>query len=679
MLSAPKIPNQCLAFNSKMDSSQVFRSIAFFGFLFLVTLVGEILFFSEPEVPEISYSRFLDKVYGSQVESVVIGDDKIFGVMKPAGKKTKDQNPPPEESEAPSLPLKQTPWRLDFRDLATKLTILENQPIEDDRIIASEQRHFVVSALNNPDLLTLLRNQKIDFSARVENHRLGNFLLNWIVPFALLGFLWINLSRRNLRPPPGALQFGKNKVRIYRDETKSLPRFTDLAGIDKAIEETREIVAFLKDPERFTQLGASLPKGMLLVGPPGSGKTRLAKALAGESGVPFFNLDGTDFMELFTGAGAPKMQELFEAAKGKAPCILFIDELDTIVTARSGQKPRVAAIRGSDNTHNQLFSELDKLDGRAGIMLVAATSRPEILDPAWLRPCRFNRRIVLDRPHREGREQLFRKHCSKLVLADDIDFSELATETLGMVGADIANLCNESALLAARCNREKITRADFREALQKATAGLKNKGLYLDKKNREMLAYHESGHSLVQHLISGTDPIKRVSIVPGFYDLLENSFPHPTADRPLLSKAELLGKIRTLLAGRAAEEIVFGEISTGAADDLGKANLLIREMLTEYGMSKRLPNLSLTPDRSLGETNGDAAYSAKTERILGQEHIEILETSYQETKTLIQEHRAKLERLAQILLEKEKIGAKELNEILGPRPKPTIADNTRSE
>ncbi|MCI0667918.1 MAG: AAA family ATPase, partial [Methylococcaceae bacterium] len=639
-------------------------------FLLLVMLAGEILFYTEPDAPEISYSRFLDKVYAYQIESVVISGDKIFGVMKAPGKKSKDQHPAPEESKAPSLPFKHTPWRLDIGDLTLKLKLTETQPLEEDPILAPEQRQFVVTAINNPDLPALLRNQKIEFSARIENHWLRNFLLNWIVPFVLLGCVWIMVSRSSLRPPPGALQFGKNKLRILSEEPKTLPRFTDLAGIDRAIEEAREIVAFLKDPERFTQLGASLPKGILLAGPPGSGKTLLARALAGESGVPFYNLDWTEFTKLFTGAGAPKMQELFTAAKRKAPCILFIDNLDTTAQARDKREPGAAATRNSETTENQLLSELDKVDGRTGIMQIAATSRPVMLDSAWLRPSRFNRAIVLDRPHKEGREQLFRKHCNRLVLADDIDFSELAAETLGMVGADIANLCNESALLAARCNREKITRADFREALQKASSGVKNGSLYLDQKNREILACHESGHTLVRHLTSPTDPLKRVSIVPRFCDSLANSFLHPSDERPLMSKAAVLGKIRILLAGRAAEEIVFGEVSTGAADDLGKANSLIREMLTTHGMSERLPNLASTCDRSLGESKVDAGYSAKTERILGQEHIELLDRLYQETKSLIQENRAKLDRLAQRLLEKEKIGARELKEILGPRPNP---------
>jgi cell division protease FtsH len=559
---------------------------------------------------------------------------------------------------------------LDFKGLTTILEILENREIGEDPTIASEQRYFVVTAIDNPELLTLLRNQKIDFSARIEDHRLQNFLLNWIVPFVLLSCLWIVVSRRSLRPPAGALEFGIHKVRIHREETKSLPRFADLAGIDKAVEEAREIVAFLKDPERFTQLGASLPKGVLLVGPPGSGKTLLAKALAGESGVPLFKFDGTEFMELFRGPGAPKMHELFESAKRKAPCILFIDKLDTIVTARSAQTPSGEP----ENTHNPLLSGLDELDGRAGVMLIATTSRPEMLDPAWLRPGGFSRVIVVDRPHREGREQLFRKHCSRLVLADDIDFSELAADTLGMVGADIANLCNESALLAARCNREKITRADFREALQKAGAGFRNQGLYLDQKNREILAFHEAGHALVRHLIPGAEPVKRVSIVPGFFDPLANPLPQTRAGRPRMSKSMLLGKIHTLLAGRAAEELVFGEISSAAACDLEQANILIRKMLSEYGMSERLPNLSLAPDRGLGETERDTAYSAKIERILGQEHIEVLETSYRETRSLVQEHRARLERLARKLLEKERIGAKELNEILGARPTPVLAE-----
>lgn len=656
-----------------MDSRQVIRSIAVFGFLFLAAWAAETQFYAEPDIPEISYNRFLDRIFGNRVESVLIGEDKIFGILKPAAKKSKDQTPPLEEIKVPRLPLRHTPWRLDLEGLASKIKLPEYEPIESDPNASSEPRYFVVTAIENPDLITVLRNQKVDFSARLDHQRLENFLLNWIVPVTVVGLFWIMVSSRRRRPPPGVLEFGSPKIRIFRERTSALPRFSDLAGIDRGIDESREIVIFLKGPERFTQLGASLPKGVLLVGPAGSGKTLLARALGGESGVPFFNLDGIEFRERFSGAGAPKIKEMFQAAKRRAPCILFIDGLDAMIADRARRDLGFAA-NCTESIQDQLLFELDKLDGRAGIMLVASVSDPEMLDPAWFRPSRFNRRIVLERPYKESREQLLRKLCGRLVLAEDIDFSELATETIGMVGAEIVNLCNESALLAARCNRENVTHADFREALQKATAALRQKGLYLDRKNREIKAYHEAGHALIRHFDPDGESVRKVSLLPGFFDCLENAFPPPDEDRPMMTKTELLGKIRTLLAGRAAEETVFGEVSTEASDDLAKANRLIRKMLIDYGMSRRLPNLCLARDRSAPEFQPESAYSAKAERVIGPEHIEILDAAYQEARALVKEHRASLDRVAKRLLEKEKIGAKELKEILGSRAAAAVAE-----
>ncbi len=671
-----------------MVSRQVIRSIAFFGFLFLLMVAAEFLFFSEPEVPEISYSRFLDSLYNYRIERVEISGDKIFGVMRPAGNKPNQPNQsnqtnPPDGYTPLPFGSKHTPWRLDLRSLATELNPPETPQIDGNQSVSNEQLVFTVRALGNPDLIGLLRKYNVGFSARIEYFWSRDFLLNWIIPFGLLAILWIIISGQRLRAPADVLQIGKNKVRIYRENLKTPIRFAELGGIDEAIERTREIVAFLKAPERFTQLGARLPNGVLLVGPPGVGKAHLAKALAGESGVPFFSFNGFELVELFARPGGPEIRDLFKAVQLKAPCILFIDKLDTIVQARIGQGVQNLRSYGLENIINQLLSEMDRLNGRAGIIVIAAMNRSEIVEPDWSRPGRFNRRIVIDRPRREGREQLFRIHCKKLVLADDIDFSNLAAESIGMVGADIANLCNEAALLATRCNREKITRADFQEALQKAITELGRKGLYLNEKNRKTRAFHEAGHALVAHFTPGIDPLRKVSIVPQDFDPRGERLPPSTEDRLLLSKTELMGKILTLLAGRAAEEVVFGEISTGAADDLEQSDRLIRAMLGIYGMSNRLPNQSLPRQGSPGypgPSERGAGYSAQTERILEQEHLQILESAYLEAKTLIQQHRAELEAIAKRLLEKERIGAKDLNELLGPRPKSHVAtDKNRNK
>lgn len=658
-----------------MDNKKPHRSLSYYVFLVLVMLTIESMFFSGPEIKEISYSQFLDRIYGDQIKSVVINGNKIFGVMKPPGKtKHKKDN---AEKKKPislpySLPSKHTPWRFNLSYLTIKLKNLKQKQVEEEKqAIALQKRHFSVSALHNPGLIKLLHQHNVEFAARIESHWLQNFLLNWIVPFVILAFLWNIVSRRMGRPPGGALQIGQSKAKIYQEDPNNLIRFKNVAGIDEAIEETREIVAFLKAPERFTRLGANLPKGALLVGPPGTGKTLLAKALAGESGVPFFSLSGSDFIEMFVGVGASRVRDLFKAAKGKAPCIIFIDELDAIGKSRASQGPAVTGFDERENTLNQLLVEMDGFDGRAGVILIAATNRPEVLDPALLRPGRFDRQILVGRPHKEGRKQIFLVHSQKLILADDIDFSALATETAGLVGADIANLCNESALLAARCNREKITQADFQEAFERTVAGLEKKGQVLNEKDRKTVAYHESGHTLIGHFTVGADPVQKVSIVPRGLGTLGYTLQTPAEDRFLMSKSELFGRIRTLLGGRAAEEVVFGEISTGASDDLEKASQLIREMLTVYGMSDRLPNLSLVqqqPSGFLGQTDQSAAHSGEIEQLVGQEHLEILETRYNEAKALIRQHREKLETLAQTLLVNEKIDSKDVNEILGPRP-----------
>jgi cell division protease FtsH len=374
---------------------------------------------------------------------------------------------------------------------------------------------------------------------------------------------------------------------------------------------------------------------------------------------------------MFVGVGAARVRDLFAAAKEKAPCIVFIDELDAIGKTRAGHGVFMGGYDERENTLNQLLVEMDGFDARAGVVLMAATNRPEVLDPALLRPGRFDRQVLVGRPHREGRLAIFQVHTKKLVLGPDVDLARLASETPGMVGADIANLCNEAALLASRKGHARVMAADFQEALERVIGGLEKKGRVLNERERRTVAYHESGHALVGHFTPGADPVQRISIVPRGMGALGYTLQAPTEDRYLLSHEELLGRVRTLLAGRAAEELVFDEISTGAADDLEKASQLIRSMLTVYGMSKSLPNLSLLQRGSpsfLGQDMNLAPHSAAIEQAIGREQLEILRTCYEEAKALLHERRTQLETLARRLLEQEKLDERDIVEILGPRP-----------
>jgi cell division protease FtsH len=469
---------------------------------------------------------------------------------------------------------------------------------------------------------------------------------------------------------PGALNVGKSKAKIYAADEKTKTRFSDVAGVDEAVEETREIVAFLKEPAKYTRLGAKLPTGVLLVGPPGTGKTLLARAVAGEAGVPFFSLSGSDFVEMFVGVGAARVRDLFNEAKKKAPCIIFIDELDAIGKSRGQVGAPVGGYDERENTLNQILVEMDGFDGKSGVVLMAATNRPEVLDPALLRPGRFDRQILVDRPDREGRLAIFRIHSRGLTLDPDVDLGKMAAQTVGFVGADVANLCNEAALLAARRGRDRVAMADFQDAMERVIGGLEKKNRVLNEHERRTVAYHESGHTLVGYLTPGADPVQKVSIVPRGRGALGYTLQAPLEDRYLMSRGELLGRIRTLLGGRAAEEVVFGEISTGASDDLEKASRIARDMLTVYGMSKRLPNLSLARGQGglLGQGPESAPHSGEIEQTVGEEQLEILGECYAEAKQVLTERREQLEALAQRLLAQEKLETSDLLEILGPRP-----------
>jgi len=443
-------------------------------------------------------------------------------------------------------------------------------------------------------------------------------------------------------------------------------RFDDVAGVDEAKQELVEIIDFLKNPAKFSELGGRIPKGVLLVGPPGTGKTMLAKAVAGESGVPFFSLSGSDFVEMFVGLGAARVRDLFVQAKQKAPCIIFIDELDSLGKARG------AGFNGGhderEQTLNQLLSEMDGFDPKVGVILMAATNRPEILDPALLRPGRFDRHVVVDRPDKAGRIKILDVHMKSVKTDESVNVERLAGMTPGMSGADLANLVNEAALMAVRRGKKAVGMAEFEEAVERVVAGLEKKNRVINEKEREIVAYHEMGHAIVALTLPGTDPVHKISIIPRGVAALGYTMQVPTQDRFLLSRTELLNRVASLLGGRAAEEIVFGDVSTGAHNDLSRATDIARSMVTEYGMSEKLGQIYLSSDkgnRFLGSGTPDSAsgYSEETARAIDAEIRHIIHTQYETALDILKGKMDVLRKGALVLLEKEKIDREEIEVI----------------
>ena len=675
-------------------------SIVYYLWVLGLILLIDAVFFPGPEVPEIPYSEFLERVAKNEVATVVLTPQQIYGETKPAtdvaaadgAAKAAASAPAPEptvvaphasptagaaheghEAKVIAAPEKKTPWRLDLSGLRTWFTGVKEKAQQQQREREETfKRQFTVVPLNDPGLVETLQEHGVDFRAELDTHWLRDLFFNWILPFGAMFLLWGFVMQR-MGGGPSALRVGKSKAKIYAADENTKVRFADVAGVDEAVEEVHEIVSFLKEPAKYTRLGAKLPTGVLLVGPPGTGKTLLARAIAGEAGVPFFSLSGSDFVEMFVGVGAARVRDLFAEAKKKAPCIIFIDELDAIGKSRGQPGMPVGGFDERENTLNQILVEMDGFDGKSGVVLIGATNRPEVLDPALLRPGRFDRQVLVDRPDREGRLAIFRIHTKGLTLGPDVDLARMAAQTVGFVGADIANLCNEAALLAARRGASDIAQRDFQDAMERVIGGLEKKNRVLNEKERRTVAYHESGHTLIGWFTPGADPVQKVSIVPRGRGALGYTLQAPLEDRFLMSREELLGRIRTLLGGRAAEETVFGEISTGASDDLEKASRIARDMLTVYGMSKRLPNLSLASNVQggfLGQGPQGAPHSGEIEQKIGEEQLEILTETYAEAKRLLAEKRDRLEALAQRLLAQEKLEYADLVEILGERPVP---------
>jgi cell division protease FtsH len=632
-------------------------SLGYYLLILTSILFLETIFFSGSAVKEIPYSKFRDLIQKDKIQSVVIEPDRIYGLKKIPNTKGKSKTDPAISEEPFNfIPhQKHTPWYLDFDKLKNKRQ-------------QERDRQFVVVSLNDPNLLQDLQRHGIDYRGKIESHWLSHFISNWIIPFGLFFLLWSVIVRK-MGKGNSFLNLGKNKAKIYEVDPSQKVTFEDVAGVDEAVEEVEEVVSFLKEPDHYTRLGAKLPKGILLVGPPGTGKTLLARAVAGEAGVPFFNLSGSDFVEMFVGLGAARVRDLFKEAKTKAPCIIFIDELDAVGKNRS-QGVYMGGNDERENTLNQLLTEMDGFDPQVGIIIMGATNRPEVLDPALLRPGRFDRQILVDRPDLNGRIETFVVHTRDLSLSDDVNFHRLAAETPGFAGAEIANVCNEAALLASREGHNTVSHHNFQDAIERVIAGLEKKNKLINPHERKVVAYHESGHAIVGHLTSGADPVQKVSIIPRGIGALGYTLQTPLEDRFLMSQSELLGKIKGLLAGRAAEELVFGEVSTGASNDLEKVADIVKNMLTVYGMGKKAPNLSLVEknqNRFLGQGPALQHRSEKLEEIIDEETQEIIKACYEDAKQILLKERDKLELMANLLLEKEKIDEKDILEILGPR------------
>jgi len=589
--------------------NQVSRNILLWSVIILIMIaLFQVFNRQEARTPNISYSDFLDLVEEGAVAEVTIQGNKIFGI--------------------------------------------------------SVKGPFRTYAPQDPDLIRLLREKKVRINARpAEENSWIQVLLSWI-PMLLLIAIWVFFMRQIQIGGGRALSFGKSRARLI-SESKEKVTFDDVAGIDEAKEELKEIVEFLKDPKKFTRLGGRIPKGILLVGSPGTGKTLLAKAIAGEAGVPFFSISGSDFVEMFVGVGAARVRDLFNQAKRHAPCIIFIDEIDAV------GRHRGAGLGGGhderEQTLNQLLVEMDGFESSEGVIVISATNRPDILDPALLRPGRFDRQIVVPVPDIRGREEIFKVHLRKKKVSEDVDVKVLARGTPGFTGADIENMINEAALIAARKGKDKIEMEDLEEAKDKVLMGIERKSMIISDEEKRITAYHEAGHALVAKLLPNTDPIHKVTIIPrgralGITQQL------PVDERHTYSKEYLLSNLCVLLGGRAAEEIALNTQTTGAENDLQRATELARKMVCEYGMSENLGPVTFGKREEhifLGkEIARHKDYSELTAQKIDEEIRRIVISAYEKTKKLLEENREKLDRLAKALLEKETLTSDEIDKVI---------------
>ncbi|KAB8332592.1 ATP-dependent metallopeptidase FtsH/Yme1/Tma family protein [Scytonema tolypothrichoides VB-61278] len=582
--------------------------------------------FFGPKLPQVPYSDFIAQVQTGKVDRAIVGGDRIEYALK-------TQTP---DGQATEQVFATTPVAIDL------------------------------------DLPKILRDNKVEFAAPLpdQNGWIGT-LLSWVAPPLIFIAIWGFFLNRG-GGGPAALTVGKSKARIYSEGSTGV-KFLDVAGVDEAKAELEEIVDFLKNADKYTKLGAKIPKGVLLVGPPGTGKTLLAKAIAGEAGVPFFSISGSEFIELFVGVGAARVRDLFEQAKQQAPCIVFIDELDALGKSRGGAGGFVGGNDEREQTLNQLLTEMDGFDANTGVIIIAATNRPEVLDPALRRPGRFDRQVVVDRPDKIGREAILKVHARNVKLAEDVNLATIAIRTPGFAGADLANLVNEAALLAARQNREAVIMADFNEAIERVVAGLEKRSRVLNETEKKTVAYHEVGHAIIGALMPGSGKVEKISVVPRGVGALGYTIQMPEEDRFLMIEDEIRGRIAILLGGRSAEETVFGKVSTGASDDIQKATDLAERAVTVYGMSDKLGPIAFEKVQQQfieGYGNPRRSISPEVAKEIDREVKQIVDNAHHIALSILQENRDLLEETAQDLLQKEILEGAQLRERLNQAKAP---------
>ncbi|KXK31450.1 MAG: ATP-dependent metalloprotease [Candidatus Brocadia sinica] len=606
-------------------TKRFFPSLFVIFLLLSVVTVPRIAFSAFTVTEKIPYSDFKKLIQANKLEEVIIDSATMKGILKP------------EEGEK-----------------AKK--IVTTVKIED------------------PDLIKELIAHNVKFSATTNGGWGQSLFLLWFIPMII--FLILMTRMRRGATGAGLMSIGKSRANLYIDKDTGVT-FDDVAGVDEAKEELKEVIDYLQNPQKYQRLGGKIPKGVLLVGPTGTGKTLLAKAVAGEAKVPFFSIGGSGFVEMFVGVGAARVRDLFAQAQEKAPCIIFIDEIDALGKVRAAA-PISGGHEERENTLNQLLLEMDGFDTRKGVILMAATNRPEILDPALLRPGRFDRHILVDRPDIKGREEILKVHCKNVKLGKDVDIKIIAARTPGFVGADLANVVNEAALLAARVGKEAVGMDSFEEAINRVIAGLEKKKRVMSKREQEIIAYHESGHALVAESVPGADKVHRISIIPRGISALGYTLQLPTEDRYLLTRSELMDRLAVLLGGRVAEEITFNEISTGAQNDLERATDIAMSMVREYGMSEKLGPMTFQNGRrpqflDLGFRAG-RELSEEVSKDIDNEVKKLIFDTHGRVKGILEENKDRLEILAKLLLEKEVIEGEELRKIISetaPSPKKT--------
>ena len=557
-----------------------------------------------------------------------------------------------------------------FMDMAENQDLgqVEIQEQENQIVFTNKDETAVYSTgmIPDPDLKQMLKDSGAEFSGQViqQTDPILSFLLTWILPIVIFVALGQYLSRRMMKNMggPNAMAFGKSNAKVYVKSSEGI-KFSDVAGEDEAKDNLKEIVEYLHDPKKYQEIGATMPKGILLVGPPGTGKTMLAKAVAGEANVPFFSISGSDFVEMFVGMGASKVRDLFKQAKEKAPCIVFIDEIDAIGKKRDGQ------LGGNDEreqTLNQLLTEMDGFEGNTGVIILAATNRPESLDPALTRPGRFDRRVPVELPDLKGREEILKVHAKKIKIAEDVDFNKVARMASGASGAELANIVNEAALRAVRDGRRFATQADLEESIEVVIAGYQKKNAIMTDHEKKIVSYHEIGHALVAAMQTHSAPVQKITIVPRTSGALGYTMQVEEGNHYLMTKEEMENKIATLTGGRAAEEVAFGSVTTGASNDIEQATKLARAMITRYGMSDDFGMVALetVTNQYLG---GDAslACSADTQTKIDQQVVELVKREHDKAVDILTANREKLDRLAAFLYEKETITGEEFMHILG--------------